>query len=135
MKKLLILLFSLLISFNSYAKTGEACVVDYLIEEDVNPFEFMDHSHLKISIYKGDDISELTQPYNSLLSFCNEGDILNLWVYENEKTSNFFYGGADFMTNTSNAQMISSIFISDYCDLKETVIVSDSIFVCRLVKR
>jgi len=95
----------------------------------------MDHSHLEIAIYKGDDISEATQPYNSLLSFCNEGDILNLLISEDPETSNFYYGLVDSSTNTSNAQLMSSIFISDYCDLKETVIISDSIFVCRLVKR
>ena len=135
MKKLLILLFSLLVSFNSYAKSGETCYVDYAIVENIDPFELVDHSHLEIAIYKGDDISEATQPYNSLLSFCNEGDILNLLISEDPETSNFYYGLVDSSTNTSNAQLMSSIFISDYCDLKETVIISDSIFVCRLVKR
>jgi hypothetical protein len=124
-----------MISFNSYAKLGETCFVDYYIEENIDPFEFIDHSHLEISIFKGDDIFEETQPYNSLLSFCNEGDILNLWITEDPETLNFYYGLADSLTNTSNAQMMSSIFISDYCDLKETVIINDSIFVCRLVKR
>ena len=128
MKKILILLSILLFTNFVFAEPWEKiCYVDYRVENNVYPWDSV------ITIYQGTDVLE-DKPFNNLLSFCEEGDILsvNIFVPDELPLKKIMVFE---MVKTTNAQLVSSIFISDYCDLKETVIVSDSLLVCRLEKR
>jgi len=127
MKKLFFVL-CLFYSLNSYAEAWEKiCSVDYEIENNVYPWESV------MTIYKDGDVHE-EKSYNNLLSICDKGDILSVTIYERNDLPLKKIMVSD-MIKTTNAQLISSIFIGDYCDLKETVIVSDSLLVCRLEER
>jgi hypothetical protein len=106
MKKLLILLFSLLISFNSYGE--EICNAN--IGEDFT---------LLVGVFP-----EPVEIYDDkLLTICEEDDIL---VLSGLKNSNAL---------TLTPQEVLANYIAWYCDLSETQIVDNQVLVCKLVER
>ena len=107
MKKLLVLLFSLLISFNSYGE--EICRAN--IGEDFT---------LLVGVYP-----EPVEIYDDkLLTICEEDDILVLSGLKNSTGLTIF-----------TPQEVLSGYIAWYCDLSETQIVDNQVLVCKLVER
>ena len=137
MKKLLILLFSLTLSFSSLADniTKGICMANFY--ED------------KLQIFQKDF---LTIDSNELLTVCNEGDILNLGGFEFFDTPEYiesldtlnldarewetqFDYQMERMSNSSSSKFSLSLIMAKYCDLKETHIIGNEILVCKLVDR
>ena len=132
MKKLLILLFSLTVSFNALADnivTG-TCVVN--VQEDGN-----------IKLLGDSNIIDGSE----LLTVCSEGDILNLGGFEYFDTPLYFNNLSTLewdeedeilMENSglsSSSKFKLSLYMARYCDLKETHIIGNEILVCKLVDR
>ena len=108
MKKLLILLFSLLVSFNSYGE--EICRAN--IGEDFT---------LLVGVYP-----EPVEIYDDkLLTICEEDDILVLSGLKNSTVTLMGF----------TPQAVLAGYIAWYCDLSETQIVDNQVLVCKLVER
>jgi len=137
MKKLLILLFSLTLSFSSLADniTKGICMANFY--ED------------KLQIFQKDF---LTIDSNELLTVCNEGDILNLGGFEffdepkyiesldtlnldAQEWETQFDLLMERMSDSSSVKFSLSLIMAKYCDLKETHIIGNEILVCKLVDR
>ena len=134
MKKLLLLLFSLTLSYSALADnivTG-TCVVN--VQEDGN-IQLLGDSNII-------DGSEL-------FTICEEGDILNLSgfrfydtpEYEDVLDALFVNEFSEYEKimerelNNSSQKFNLSQYMAAYCDLKETHIIGNEILVCKLVDR
>jgi hypothetical protein len=106
MKKLLVLLFSLLISVNSYGE--EICYAN--IGEDLT---------LLVGLYP--EPVEIHD--DKLLTICEEDDILVLSGLKNATLLAF------------TPQEVLAGYIAWYCDLSETQIVDNQVLVCKIVER
>jgi len=122
MKKLFVLLFSLLISFNSYA--NEACIV-YI---PYNTNQMLEPTMLAGKGNSNTDIKEIK--WDKLLSVCNVGDVVKMGIidYSGNQSLEELEGSNDYAWDESQ------YFIQGYCDLKETVIINNITLVCRLVE-
>ncbi|WP_416676981.1 hypothetical protein [Candidatus Pseudothioglobus sp. Uisw_016] len=109
MKKLLLLLFSLMLSFNSFA--GEVCTSDWNQERN-NVSVFIDG----IVDVESDD----------LLSVCDEGDILIMSGFSYSSMQNSLF---------SSSRIALAQFMASYCDLSETQVIENQVLVCKLVDR
>jgi hypothetical protein len=109
MKKLLLLLFSLMLSFNSFA--GEVCTTDWNQERN-NVSVFIDG----IVDVESDD----------LLSVCDEGDILIMSGFSYSSMQNSLF---------SSSRIALAQFMASYCDLSETQVIENQVLVCKLVDR
>ena len=109
MKKILLLLFSLLLSFNSYG--GEVCTTDWNQERN------------NVSVFI-DGIVDVDP--GKLLSVCDEGDILIM--------SGFSYSVMDNALFPSSRIALAQ-FMAGYCDLSETQVIENQVLVCKLVDR
>ena len=110
MKKLLLLLFSLMLSFNSYGE--EVCYAKVSQDKDYT-----------VSVYV-DDMVDVDD--DKLLTLCEEGDILVL--------SGFNYSSVTNSLFTSSRLTLAS-YMASYCDLNETQVIENRILVCKLVDR
>ena len=110
MKKLLLLLFSTMLSFNSFG--DEVCHAKLSQENDY-----------KVSVYVEDMVDV---DYDKLLTVCDEGDILVL--------SGFDYSSVKNSLFTSSRLALAS-YMASYCDLSDTQVVDNQILVCKLVDR
>ena len=108
MKKLLVFLFSLLISFNSY---GENICNAKLSQE-----------FLTLSVQGNLDWVDIHD--DKLLTICEEDDILVLDGFK-----------SDSIDTSLTTQEYLSMYMAYYCDLSETQIVNNQILVCKIVDR
>jgi len=130
MKKLLLLLFSLTLSYSALADnivTG-TCVAN--VREG------------GIQLLGASNIIEGSE----LFSVCEEGDILNLSGFRFYDTPEYtdILDALDFPEwekiterelNNSSEKFKLSLYMARYCDLKETHIIGNEILVCKLVDR
>ncbi|ALE02686.1 hypothetical protein [Candidatus Pseudothioglobus singularis] len=130
MKKLLLLLFSLTLSYSALADnivTG-TCVAN--VREG------------GIQLLGASNIIEGSE----LFSVCEEGDILNLSGFRFYDTPEYtdILDALDFPEwekiterelNNSSEKFNLSLYMARYCDLKETHIIGNEILVCKLVDR
>ena len=135
MKKLLLLLFSLTLSYNALADniTTGMCIGN--MEKD------------GIEMFRKD--FPLIDS-NELLSICSEGDILNLGGFrffdspeylnklDSLKSTEWeeqFENLIERESSSSSSKFTLSLIMAKYCDLKETHIIGNEILVCKLVDR
>jgi hypothetical protein len=130
MKKLLLVLFSLTLSYSALANNG-VCFVD--VREG------------GIQLPGGSNIIDGSE----LFSICEEGDILNLSgfrfydtpEYEDVLDALFVNEFSEYEKimerelNNSLQKFNLSQYMAAYCDLKETHIIGNEILVCKLVDR
>ena len=109
MKKILLLLFSLLFSFNSYG--GEVCTTDWNQERN------------NVSVFI-DGIVDVDP--DKLLSVCDEGDILIMSGFSYSSMQNSLF---------PSSRIALAQFMAGYCDLSETQVIENQILVCKLVDR
>ena len=107
-KKLLLLLFSLMLSFNSYG--GGVCTAEWYEGNNVSVFI--------------DGIVNVDS--DELLSVCDEGDILVMSGFTYSETQKALY---------ESSRIALAQFMAGYCDLSETQIISHQVLVCKLVDR
>ena len=109
-KRLLLLLFSILLSFNSYSE--EVCYAKVNQEKNYTVSVFADEMV---------DVDE-----NRILTVCEEGDILVL--------SGFRYSLATNSLSTTSRLNLAN-YMASYCELSETQVIDKRILVCKLVDR
>ena len=109
MKKLLLLLISLLLSFNSYGE--EVCITDWNQERN------------NVSVFI-DGIVDVDS--DELLSVCDEGDILLMSGFSYSTMKNALF---------PSSRIALAQFMAYYCDLSETQVIENQVLVCKLVDR
>ena len=109
MNKLPLLLFSLMLSFNSYG--GGVCTADW------------NEGRNNVSVFI-DGIVHVDS--DELLSVCDEGDILVISGFTYSETQKALY---------ESSRIALAQFMAGYCDLSETQIISHQVLVCKLVDR
>jgi hypothetical protein len=120
MRKLLILLFSILLSFNSYA--NNVCYADV-----PHNSHLLLESTMMASSGKFDTFKEIG--WDELLSVCKVGDVVSMEIVDYSDTKNFEELKMDWL-----ARKEIQYFIQGYCDLTETVIINNMELVCRVVE-
>jgi len=119
MKKLLVLIFSLIVSVNSYA--NDICYADIPYDSS----QMLDPKMLaSTGTFPGKEIK-----WEELLTVCNVGDVVSMMLTDYSGSQSF-----EDLEKNGIALMDTQFFIQRYCDLRETVIINNFALVCRLVE-